>query len=94
MWLLITILNGLPIGLNEYANFRRCMEGPGDVALRYAYPCSSCDCPKGSQCYVLCWAVWDTDKDADIDLRDFAMFQGGFNGTTRMVPNDRGDTQR
>ena len=87
MWLLIAILNGLPIGLEEHANFRRCMEGPGDVAMCYAYPCSNCEIGQG---YILCWAVWDTDQDADVDLRDYAVFQGGFNGTTRMVPDARG----
>jgi hypothetical protein len=85
MWLLVAILNGLPIGLEEYANFRRCMEGPGDVAMRYAYPCSDCTIGQG---YILCWAVWDTDRDGDIDLRDYAVFQGGFNGTTRMASDD------
>lgn len=59
----------LTMGLREYANFRWCMEGPGNIASAPAYPCS---CPSGS---VACWAVWDCNKDYDVDLEDFAAFQ-------------------
>jgi hypothetical protein len=76
----VAILNGLPIGLPEWTYFQRCLQGPGRPAMRTSYECSSgCGCPPGHNCYVLCWASFDTDGDADIDLADYAIFQEGFN---------------